>query len=180
MTSDQELVRAFLRRREERPFRDLYRRHTPALFRVAWRLIGIRQDAEDIVQETWVRAAEALPRFAWRSSLRTWLAGIVVNLCRELGRARGRISVIRHSPEVARNVTIETQDHVTQDRVDLERAISRLPAGYREVVVLHEIEGYTHKEIGLLLGIDEGTSKSQLHHARDALRGLFQNQGGAS
>lgn len=175
MTSDRELVRAFLRRREETPFRVLYRRHTPALFRVAWRLVGIRQDAEDIVQETWIRAAEALPRFAWRSSLRTWLVGIVVNLCRELGRARGRISGINHSPEATRHATIETQD-----RVDLERAISRLPAGYREVVVLHEIEGYTHKEIGLLLGIDEGTSKSQLHHARDALRGLFQNQGGAS
>jgi RNA polymerase sigma-70 factor (ECF subfamily) len=57
-----------------------------------------------------------------------------------------------------------------EERVDLERAIERLPAGYREIFVLHDVEGYTHEEIGGLLGIEPGTSKSQLSRARQRLR----------
>ena len=176
MTSDRRLVKIFLLRKSEKVFRELYRRHSGALYRVAWRLLGgVRQDAEDVVQETWIRAVEGLPRFRWGSSLRTWLVGITINRSRELMRARSRSPA---GDEV--QDTVAEQARPSPDRIDLELAIARLPSGSREVLILHEIEGYTHEEIGRLLGIDEGTSKSQLHHARRALRGWLETQGGAS
>ena len=105
-----------------------------------------------------MRAVSALPRFGWRSSLRTWLCGFVVNCCREIRRS---VPPDPQVPRYARNDVVN---------VDLERAIAELPDAAREVFVLHEIHGHTHEEVGEILGIDAGTSKSQLHHARRALR----------
>lgn len=172
MTGERDLVERYLRLREEESFRSLYRLHTPALYRVAWRMTGgSDDDASDIVQETWVRAARSLDRFAWRSSLRTWLIGITINLARELYRSN------RHACDVPLEDLVHRMDPI-DERLDLERAIAELPAGYREVLILHSIEGFTHKEIAAMLGIEEGTSKSQLFHARKAVRLLIDTSGG--
>jgi RNA polymerase sigma-70 factor (ECF subfamily) len=160
-SEDRNFVSAFLRDRDETSFRALYRRHTPALFALALRLVGgVPQDAEDVVQETWLRAVRRLSEFRWQSSLRTWLCGITINCTRDL---RPKLSLIKVSEPVLHAQEPESQ-------TELEQLIQRLPAGCREVLVLHDIEGYTHQEIGRHLGIQEGTSKSQLFQARRLLR----------
>ncbi len=165
---DRQLVATYLSRRGEKAFRALYRRHTPRLYPLALRILGGSQrDAEEAIQETWIRAAERLGSFAWRSSLATWLTGIAINVCRD--RLRYERSRPRPAPEEDVE-PIEGAEPATHDRLDLERAISSLPGRYRQVLVLHDIEGYTHQEIGRFLGIETGTSKSQLHHARQAMR----------
>lgn len=155
--TDLDDARRFLQSRGERDFVRLYRAHNPALLLLATRLTGSRSDAEDVVQETWMRAVAALPRFRGESSLRTWLCGFVANCSRELRRRRTEPAIAEES------VT-------TTPEIDLQRAIDALPDGAREVLVLHDVHGYTHEEVGALLGIEPGTSKSQLHRARKAIR----------
>ncbi len=166
-SNDAALVALFLRGGDESAFRQLFRRHGPAMYALATRILGDPgREAEDAVQEAWVRAAKGLASFGWRSSLRTWLTGITVNCCREVLRSRLRD---RHeSIESDPGANAGPRDSAA--RLDLEHAIRILPAGYRAVFVLHDIEGWTHAEIGARLGIEAGTSKSQLAHARQALR----------
>ena len=164
MTEDLALVERFLRGRGEAAFRALYRAHTPALYALAWRLTGgDRGEAEDLVQESWVRALTALQSFRGQSALRSWLCGVLVNVRR--GRIRTEWRVV-DAPDV--EPIVERSD--ADDAIDLERAIASLPEGARDVYVLHDVQGYTHKEIADLLGIVEGTSKSQLNRARSLLR----------
>lgn len=167
---DRVLVARFLEDREEAAFRLLYRRHAPALFRFALRLAGNAEDGEDLLQETWIRAAGRLASFRWESSLRTWLCGIAVHRWREVFRSRARRSgpgPADFPPPAAR-----------ESALDLERAIESLPDGYREVLVLHDIHGYTHEEIARMLEVETGTSKSQLSRARRALRERIRTEAG--
>jgi RNA polymerase sigma-70 factor (ECF subfamily) len=168
---DRDLAAALARSGDEAAFRALYRRHTPALSRLALRLGGGDEPwAEELVQRSWIRAVEGLGAFGWRSTLSTWLGGIAINCARELwreGRGRGEASLAEEQNQVPGP---RGSPSGPEDRIDLERAIERLPHGYRQVFVLHDVEGYTHEEIGGLLGIETGTSKSQLSHARRRLR----------
>lgn len=168
---DQALAAAVTARGDEVAFRDLYRRHTPALYRLALRLGGGDEPwAEELVQRAWIRAVEGLATFAWRSSLSTWLGGIAINCARELWR-EGRVHDDVSLDEGKIHLPASHGSPLgPEDRIDLERAIERLPHGYRQVFVLHDVEGYTHEEIAGLLGIEPGTSKSQLSHARRRLR----------
>ena len=173
-SADRELVDAFLRRSDEASFRALYRSHTPGLYRFVLRILGGGDpEAEEAVQMTWVLAVQNLSGFRWESSLRTWLSGIALNACREIRRRRirDRLSL---GPQL-HEATAAPREHPM--KMDLERAVDSLPEGYQEVLILHDIEGYTHEEIAGLLGIDGGTSKSQLSRARRELRwrlsGLF-------
>ncbi|HEY6147318.1 MAG TPA: RNA polymerase sigma factor [Thermoanaerobaculia bacterium] len=166
-SADRALVARFLARRDESSFRAIYARHGAAVFALAARLSGSESDGEDVLQEAWIRAAEGLERFRWESTLRTWLCGIAVNCWRELRRRRGDADVA-HAP-----LEDDPPDFAplpAVERVDLERAVRALPDGYRDVVVLHDVQGYTHQEIASLLGIDVGTSKSQLSRGRRRLR----------
>jgi len=174
---DRRLVGEFLKRRDERSFRELYRRHAGPLYLLARRLLGPSADrAEEVMQEAWLLAARGLRGFRWESSLRTWLCGIVVNRCRELHRTGSR-SPEGGSLHVERASAPWVPPSDGARRIDLERAIARLPTGSREVLVLHDIEGRTHEEIAGLLGISDGTSKSQLHKARRALRDFLSGGG---
>ena len=160
-------MRAFLAARAEEPFRLLFRRHTPALLRLAQRLLGgDLAAAEDAVQEVWIRAATRLPGFRFESKLRTWLCGFVVNRCREVLRSRGATAPVAasHSFELAAAPADAAR------ALDLERAVLGLADGYRAVFVLHDLVGFTHREIAERLEIEEGTSKSQLFLGRRALR----------
>lgn len=147
----------------------LYRRHTPALYQLVLRILGGNQpDAEDVVQEVWIRAVEGLDRFRWGSALRTWLVGIAVNLCRGLFRKRDR-NWLEVNDSLEWTQVFPADDH----RIDLEAALAALPPGYRTVVVLHDVEGLTHAEIGERLDISANTSKSQLFRGRRMLRTLL-------
>lgn len=159
---DAALVRQFLARRSEPVFRRLYARHTPAMFGLATRLLGGRHhEAEDAVQEAWIRAVQRLRAFRGDSTLRTWLCGITVNCARE--RLRGAFLSEADIPEIA-------AAPADDERLTIAQLLYRLPAGYRAVLVLHDVEGFTHREIAALLEIEEGTAKSQLSRARRVLR----------
>jgi RNA polymerase sigma-70 factor (ECF subfamily) len=168
-SGDRMLVAAFRDGADEAAFRRLYAAHTPRLFLWLVRLCGGREgDAEELLQETWVRAAERLPTFRWESRLSTWLFGIAWNAWRESARARGPSRVaeepLREDSEIA------DRDAGAAERLDLEKILRQLPDGYREVLLLHDLEGYTHDEIAGMLGISAGTSKSQLSRAREWVR----------
>jgi DNA-directed RNA polymerase specialized sigma24 family protein len=164
--SDIELVERVLSRGDESAFRELYRRHSPILFRLAVRLLGGSDpDARDVLQEAWCRAFEGLRRFSGGSSLRTWLAGVVVNCSREHIRAR-----VQSRSLPSAGLVSPPAGPGPEREMDVRRALDALPEGYREVLVLHDVGGYTHEEIALALDIAPGTSKSQLSRARRALR----------
>ncbi len=172
--SDRWLADRVSRHGDEDAFRTLYGRYTPGLYRFALRVLGGNEfDAEDVVQQTWVNAVEGLDRFRWDASLRSWLFGIALNGCRGLFRRRdaGWLD-LEQGPEVP---APRTSPH---DRIDLEAALTRLPPGYRTVVVLHDVEGFTHEEIGERLGISPNTSKSQLSRGRRMLRLLLMPEEG--
>jgi RNA polymerase sigma-70 factor (ECF subfamily) len=166
--SDRELVGRVVAHGDERAFRTLYRRHTPALYQFTLRTLGgDESEAEDAVQETWIRAADGWNAFRWESSLITWLKAIALNVCRSAFRRRdaGWLEVTDAEPAAP--------EASPESRIDLERALTVLPPGYRTVLLLHDLEGYRHDEIAGLLGTSAGTSKSQLHRARRALRRLL-------
>lgn len=160
------LVARFLAARDEEAFRALYRGHAAGIYGLALRLSGgVEPEAQDVAQEAWVRAVRLLPSFRWGSSLRTWICGIAVNVWRERRRALGREETREAAPASASRA-----EERAGQRLDLARAVAELPAGSREVLLLHDVEGYTHREIAGLLEIEEGTSKSQLSRARATLR----------
>lgn len=164
---DRQLAEALCGAGDERAFRILYRRHTPRLYAVLNRLAaGSVHETEDLVQETWIRAVDALGRFRWDAAFSTWLISIGVNVARDALRRRGRR--LEDEWQDGMDAAIPPQPH--GDRVDLERAIHALPDGARTVLVLHDIEGWPHESIADRLEISVGTSKSQLHRARRALR----------
>ena len=167
---DRTLVARFLARRDEPSFSALYDRHAGGMYALGWRLSGSASEAEDLLQEVWIRAAERLGEFRWESSLRTWLCGILVRRWKEVCRARGRRPETVELAEVPGPGGTEGNPG---ERLDVEAALQALPEGYREIVVLHDVNGYTHAEIAALLGIEEGTSKSQLARGRERLRSLL-------
>jgi RNA polymerase sigma-70 factor (ECF subfamily) len=130
-------------------------------------------EADELVQEAWVRAIEKLGSFRWEATLKTWLCSIVLNRWREVRLRRERDRTI------VSLAVVEPPSMPPVDAPRLEAAIEALPAGYREILVLHDVEGYTHMEIASHFGIAEGTSKSQLHRARRALREMLDSGGDA-
>jgi RNA polymerase sigma-70 factor, ECF subfamily len=144
----------------------LYWRHAARITALARRLLGLA-DAEDGTQEVFVRAWHRLHQFRGDAAFATWLHRLAVNvLLRELKRGQ------RHLSESTPLESIAIHPAPASD-IDLERALATLPAGIREVVVLHDMESYTHDEIGRLLGIGRSASKMQLHRGRSALRALL-------
>lgn len=171
-TTDQVLAERIVEAGDESAFRELYRRHTPRLYQFVLRVMGGDElEAEDVVQDTWIRATRNLTGFRWESKFGTWLTGIGLNLCRNRLRTSGRWTDLHDETLGA------VRSDPRESRIDLERAISLLPPGFRAVLVLHDIEGFKHAEIAERLGVSEGTSKSQLWSARRAMRRLLDPAG---
>ena len=166
-SQDLQLVNDFLAYRSESSFRSLYQEYTPRLYQMAYRLSG-RDDrvAEEMIQDTWVRAIRKLESFKHKSSLLTWLIGIMININREKFKAQVREKL--HEDLTIEDPALTTENQI--DAIDLEKAIESLPHGYRQILILHDVEGFKHKDISEMLEISEGTSKSQLFQARKALR----------
>lgn len=163
------------RRGELGAFEELYSRHAPRLYNVSLRMLGNAADAEDAVQDTFLVAHKRLDTFRGEAALGTWLYKLAVNQC--LDRLRSRASRESHATdsldEPERLWQPRARPDATAERMDLKGAIAQLPEGGRAVFVLHDVEGLEHREIGKLLGISEGTSKSQLHKARLRLRQML-------
>jgi RNA polymerase sigma-70 factor (ECF subfamily) len=153
---------------DRRAFERLYRRHVGRVHGLAGRLMG-RYEVEEITQDVFVRAWERLATFRGEAAFGTWLYRLAVNLI--LGR-RAWLGT-RRKRFIEDEVALETapaRPAATDAGLDFESAIGKLPPGARTVFVLHDVEGYRHKEIAALLEVTTGTTKAQLHRARMMLR----------
>lgn len=153
-------------------FERVYHTHLSRVHNLARRMAGT-DAADELTQDVFVRVWQKLATFRGESSFGTWLHRLAVNVIverfRTLGTARNRFlddgeAVLDRLPGAAGQSRHDIG-------IDLEHAVARLPPGARAVFVLHDVEGYKHEEIGSLLGVSIGTSKSQLHRARMTLRG---------
>jgi RNA polymerase sigma-70 factor, ECF subfamily len=168
--SDAELVSAFRRTRDEVAFDALYARHSPALFRLALAATnGERADAEDLLHDTWITAVDRLHGFEGRSALRTWLTGILLNKARQWRRSPTR----RWDPIDTAEMGVSPSPPDPADRADIERALASVPARARMILILHDAHGHTHSDIAGMLGINAGTSKSQLFRARRVIAAIL-------
>lgn len=167
---------------EAAAFEELYRVHSPRLFGLVCRMVG-RSHADDLLQDVFLTAYRKLDKYRGESSLGTWLFRLATNLCLDFLRSRGN----RNAKMTAEFDETFAPEHITAgrtgrvlgvvDKIDLERALADLPPGCREVFVLHDVEGFEHGEIAGMLGVAEGTSKSQLHKARMRLRRSLSSAG---
>jgi RNA polymerase sigma-70 factor (ECF subfamily) len=162
---------ALAARGDARAFERLYRAHVGRVRALACRLMG-SEEADEATQDVFVRAWEKLGTFRGESAFGTWLhrLGVRVILTRRAARGTRHGRFVEDQDLIERR---ETRRERPDLRMDFEAAIERLPDGAREVFVLYDVEGYKHEEIAELLGIAVGTSKSQLHRARMALRELL-------
>lgn len=153
-------------------FEYLYRRHAGRVHGVIARLVGhAGARAEDLTQEAFVRAWQALPRFRFESALSTWLHRLAVTTAlMELRSRRARPRFDDGEDALEEVGTLDSAGRGTALGMDLERAVASLPPRARAVLVLHDVEGWTHGEIASELGMAVGSSKAQLHRARQLLR----------
>ena len=157
-------------------FEELYRAHASRLFGLACRMVG-RTEAEDLLQDIFLTAHRKLALYKGESSLGTWLFRLATNQCLDYLRSRGaRLSQLTDTFDDEPVSAVAGTMRSAVDRLDLERGLATLPPGCRTVFVLHDVEGLEHREIAQLLGISDGTSKSQLHKARYRLRAALMTQ----
>jgi RNA polymerase sigma-70 factor (ECF subfamily) len=153
-------------------FERVYHAHLGRVYNLARRMAG-PESADELTQDVFVRVWQKLGTFRGESSFATWLHRLAVNVIierfRALGTARDRF--LADGDAVLERMSDRPAPTRFDTRMDLDAAMKRLPAGARTVFVLHDIEGYRHEEIGQMLGVSVGTSKSQLHRARMTLRG---------
>lgn len=153
--------------------RTLYERYSPRVYAVVRRIAGDDDLAQDYAQEAWIRAIRALPTFRGASRFSTWIHRIAVNSALQaLRKAETRQKREAPMPETIA-VAPAGGDALLGQR--LESALDHLPIRMRKVLILHDVEGYTHDEIGELLGVASGTSKSQLFKARAKMRDLLKS-----
>ncbi len=156
---------------DARAIRTLYDRYAPRVFAVVRRIAGDDELAEDYAQEAWIRAIRALPSFRGDSRFSTWLHRIAVNAALQALR-KSETRRKREGPFPA-EVPVGPRGGDTLLQRKLEEALDNLPEGMRQVLILHDVEGYTHEEIGDALGVTPGTSKSQLFKARAKMRNML-------
>ena len=152
-------------------FSALVRAHQRRAYAVCRAIVLTHEDAEDAVQEGFLHAYKALDRFLPDQSFGAWLHRIMANAALDLLRRRK----VREADELPETVPLPFRDPGEADelRRRLSQALTQINERQRAVIVLHDVEGFTHGEIGSMLGIPEGTARSDLHHARAALRKLL-------
>jgi RNA polymerase sigma-70 factor, ECF subfamily len=158
-------------------FEEVYRAHSRRLYGVAVRMLGNPTDAEDMLQEIFLAAHRKMDSFRGDSALGTWLYRLAVNLCLDYlrsrtGRAIHLTDTLDDEPAFPDSASQGLAARAVT-KMDLERALAQLPEGCRTAFVLHDVQGLEHREVGEIMGIAEGTSKSQVHKARLRLRALL-------
>ena len=151
-------------------FEELYRAHLGKMYGLCLRMVADPDRAQDLTQEAFVRAWRKLESFRGESAFGTWLHRLAVNVVLGDLRSRGRWEDRTDVLPVAQELDFSVPPGQPSVSIDLERAIASLPPRARAVFVLHDVEGYRHKEIARLIGVSEGTSKAHLHRARRLLR----------
>jgi RNA polymerase sigma-70 factor, ECF subfamily len=169
MTLDNDLV-ARARAGDEVAERALYEAHVDRVYWLAYRMSGEREMAQDFTQDVFIRAFGRLHEYRGESAFGSWLhvitLSVVLNGLRKVKRFGQRETALEEASMVVSSVR-EAEPDLTER---LTKAIEELPEGCRAAFLMHDVEGYTHEEIGAALGISEGTSKSQLSRARGKLR----------
>lgn len=160
-------------RGDQDAFAALVRMHERRAYAVTRAIVVTHEDAEDAVQEGFLHAYRALDRFLPDQPFGAWLYRIMANSALDLVRRRK----VRDADELTEMVAMPFRDPGEADelRIRLSEAIGHLTERQRSVIVMHDVEGFTHGEIGQMLGIPEGTARSDLHHARATLRGLLKD-----
>jgi RNA polymerase sigma-70 factor (ECF subfamily) len=185
-----------LRAGNEAAFQSLIQRYHGPMFRLAMNYVGDRGVAEDVVQESWLTCLRSLDRFEGRSSLKTWLFGILVNVARSRRRKESRIlpfaSLWRRDDSDSRRPTVDRSrfgsdgmwsdgprswDNVPESKVlgaetiqHVRSAIDTLPPKQREVILLRDVAGFDAGEVSALLGISPANERVRLHRARASVR----------
>ena len=155
-------------------FETIYRQHSARIYTLACRMAGSPEDGEDLLQEIFLQAFRKLGTFKGDASLGTWLYRLALNHCLDYVRSRqARMKKLTDTLDAEASIEPTARRTTPIAKLDLDRAMERLPDGCREAFVLHDVEGFDHKEVGALLGIAEGTSKSQVFKARLKLRALL-------
>jgi len=157
---------------DSQAFERLYRQHINRVHSLVRRMVGGEGDCDELTQDVFVRAWQRLSTFRGEAAFGTWLHRLTVNLVLNWQKSAGRgrklfddESLVEAAP--ARRTSPE-------DRMDIEQALKKLPPGARQVLVLHDVEGFKHEEIARMLGVQTGTTKAQLHRARKLLRGYVE------
>lgn len=175
-----------LRARDERAFNELVRMYERRVFVLVHRMLGRREEAEDISQEVFVQVFKAIGQFRGEAKLSTWIYRIAVNLCKNrtmyLARrhagAEDELEGLaeRHSMDTAKGATVgavDRPDELARGRqleAIVSRAIAAMDAEFREVLVLRDVQDMSYEEIAEIIGAKEGTVKSRLHRARAQLK----------
>lgn len=177
--SDAELMRR-ARQGEGGAFDELVNRHADGLYRLARVLVGGAQDAEDVVQDTYLGAVKGLGRFQGRSTVKTWLTGILIRQARDLRRRRrvrrtASIDAPIGDASDSGGMAIHAgrSDVDAERRLDVTQMLGTLSDEHREVLVLRELNGHTYEEIADMLGIPVGTVESRIFRARQVVRERF-------
>ena len=171
--------RAPLTDEEQKAFQELYQTHHRRVYSTCLRMTRDISEAEDLTQEVFVHLFRAIGSFRGEAAFTTWLHRLTINYVLMHFRKR-KVRAVRPTEdgELPVQALAASHDHKRTnivERILLSEVIAKLPEGYRDALVLHDIEGLEHKEIAKMRGRTEGTSKSQLHKARRMLRALILN-----
>jgi RNA polymerase sigma-70 factor, ECF subfamily len=164
-TTDAELVDE-CKRGNVRAFERLYSLHSPRMKSLAFRLVGSRADAEDAVQDAFLKVYRAVQGFDGHSAISTWMFRILINCCYDLMRKQQR------QPEAPMLQDVPSHSK-TPLKIALERALSQINERPRLVFLMFEVEGLRHSEIAAILQVPEGTSRSWLFEAKRELKRLL-------
>jgi RNA polymerase sigma-70 factor (ECF subfamily) len=160
--ADDELVEG-CKRGNLRAFERLYEIHASRMKSIAYHMLGSRPDAEDAVQETFLKVYRSVGGFSGQSSLATWIYRILLNTCYDHGR---KIQRLKEKPQMG---DLPTRTNIPL-RLSLENAIEKLNERHRTVFLLFEVEGLKHSEIATILSVPEGTSRTWLFEAKRELK----------
>ncbi|HSL69337.1 MAG TPA: sigma-70 family RNA polymerase sigma factor [Longimicrobiales bacterium] len=160
---------------ERDAFDELYRQNVDRVYGICMRMAGSGAEAERLTQDAFVRLWKRIDSFRGESEFSSWLYRLTVNVVLEDNRSekRRRARVDPVSDPIVFDRGHEPEAAQTESRLELEQAIAALPPGARQVLVMHDIEGYKHEEIARRCGTAVGTVKAQLHRARKLLRGYL-------
>jgi RNA polymerase sigma factor (sigma-70 family) len=148
----------------------LYNLYSRAMYNLAYRIMNNREDAEDILQESFVECFRNIDSFRFESTFGAWLKKIIINKCiNQIKKKKIDITLCETLP----TIIDEEEEEVIYDPGKIFKGIERLPDGYRIILTLYLLEGYDHAEISQILGITESTSKSQYSRAKEKLRNIL-------
>lgn len=183
MNTDDAGLAARARNGDSKAFTELVSRHQDRVFRFVFRMIGSREEAMDITQDSFVKAWQAMPRWRPEAQFGTWLLQIARNATRDVLR---RSNVVAFEPLDA-DLPVADPAPTPEERIEarcrvasLDAALRMLPSEHREVLLLREMEDLSYAEIARALGVAEGTVKSRIARARTALLAIFASAGGTA